>query len=124
VPFEDFRDGDDLSAGLFEVLTSTGKYFWIPAERVTRIELHPVERARDLLWRRATMEVADGPEGEIFLPAIYAPTPEDPAARMGRLTSWSEEQPVRGSGLRTYLVGEEAATLLELTELVFEGAPV
>ena len=32
--FADFRDADDLWAGNFEVLTTTGKYFWIPTERV------------------------------------------------------------------------------------------
>ena len=28
--FDDLRDADDLLAGSFEVLTTTGKYFWIP----------------------------------------------------------------------------------------------
>ena len=32
--FDDMRDADDLLAGSFEVLTTTGKYFWIPTERV------------------------------------------------------------------------------------------
>src|SRR5689334_13966916 len=32
--FDDWRDADDLLAGTFEVLTTTGKYFWIPTERV------------------------------------------------------------------------------------------
>ena len=32
--FDDLRDADDLLAGSFEVLTTTGKYFWIPTERV------------------------------------------------------------------------------------------
>ena len=32
--FDDFRDADDLQAGYFEVLTTTGKYFWIPTERI------------------------------------------------------------------------------------------
>ena len=56
-PFDDFRDLDDLTAAVFEVLTSTGKYYWIPVERVELIELRPVERVRDLLWRRARMVV-------------------------------------------------------------------
>src|SRR5947209_10986486 len=30
-PFEDFRDLDDLLAPVFEVLTSNGKYYWVPA---------------------------------------------------------------------------------------------
>ena len=46
-----------LTAGSFEVLTTTGKYYWIPTERVATVEFHPPKRPRDLLWRRATMSV-------------------------------------------------------------------
>ncbi len=31
------------------------------------------KRPRDLFWRRATMQVADGPDGEVYLPALYPP---------------------------------------------------
>src|SRR5579864_6382695 len=60
--FDDFRDADDLLAGSFEVLTTTGKYFWIPTERVETLEFHPPKRPRDLMWRRASMSVSDGPD--------------------------------------------------------------
>src|SRR5262249_31933199 len=30
--FDDFRDLDDVTASFFEVLTSNGKYYWIPIE--------------------------------------------------------------------------------------------
>src|SRR5215510_6818801 len=33
-PFDDMRDGDDVLATCFEVITTTGKYFWISPERV------------------------------------------------------------------------------------------
>lgn len=119
--FEEFRDCDDSCASFFEVLTSTGKYYWIPMERVTRVELRPIERARDLIWRRAGMQVLGGPDGEVFLPAIYAPLPAQAEARLGRVTEWSEVEPVRGTGLRTFLVGEEPLTMRELGELEFEA---
>ena len=32
--FDDFRDLDDFHGGFFEVLTSTGRYMWIPSETV------------------------------------------------------------------------------------------
>jgi type VI secretion system protein ImpE len=71
-PFDDFRDADDLLAGSFEVLTTTGKYFWIPTERVISAEFHPPKRPRDLIWRRVSMSVQDGPEGDVYIPVIYA----------------------------------------------------
>ena len=36
------------------------------------IEFRQPERPRDLLWRRAHMVVRGGPDGEVFLPALYA----------------------------------------------------
>jgi type VI secretion system protein ImpE len=119
--FQDLRDADDLLAGTFEVLTTTGKYFWIPVERVTSLEFHPPKRPRDLLWRRATMSVADGPDGDVYIPATYAAPDQaaDDSLLLGRSTDWTgpEGGPVRGLGMRTFLVGEEAATIMELTGL-------
>ena len=72
--FDDLRDADDLLAGSFEVLTTTGKYFWIPDRAGAALEFHPPKRPRDLLWRRASMSVADGPDGEVYIPRSMPPT--------------------------------------------------
>lgn len=114
---EDFRDIDDAIGGVLELLTSTGKYYWVPMERVRRLELRPIERPRDLRWRRAGIEVDGGPDGEVYLPAIYAPAPESQEACLGRTTTWSDETPIRGTGLRVFLAGDEAITLHELQTL-------
>lgn len=124
--FDDFRDADDLCAGVFEVLTTTGKYFWIPTERIIEAHFHKPERPRDLFWRRVTMSVRDGPDGDVFIPALYvAPGPgqADPI-RLGRATEWTggDGSPVRGLGQRMFLVGEEGRTVMELGELAFTGA--
>lgn len=123
-PFDDFRDIDDVMAGLFEVITSTGKYYWVPIDRVELLELPKPERARDLGWRRAHMIVADGTDGEVFLPAIYpaADAQLDDRARLGRFTDWTggDGMPVRGIGQRTFLVGEESLPILEIEKIEFE----
>jgi type VI secretion system protein ImpE len=123
--FADFRDLDDLTAPLFEVLTTTGKYFWVPMERVELLEFHAPARARDLLWRRVHMIVRGGPDGEVFLPALYAGThlETDDRLRLGRLTDWSggDGTPVRGKGQRTFLAGEESIAILEIKEITFAG---
>lgn len=124
--FDDFRDADDLCAGFLEVLTTTGKYFWIPTERIAEAIFHPPQRPRDLFWRRVTMSVREGPDGEVFVPALYVPpdaAQPDPL-RLGRATEWTggEGAPVRGIGQRMFLAGEEGRTVMELTTLVFTGA--
>lgn len=125
VPFADFRDADDLCAGFFEVLTTTGKCFWIPTERVAELAFQPPERPRDLYWRRASISVRDGPDGEVFIPAIYlAETAQPDALILGRATEWvgGEGAPTRGLGQRVFLVGEEGRAIMELASLSF-GAP-
>ena len=120
--FEDFRDADDLHAGFFEVLTTTGKYFWIPTERVASIELHPPRRSRDLAWRRAAMSVIDGPDGEVYLPAIYIPPePTGDDISLGRATDWIGEEDglMRGIGQRVFLIGDDAYGVTELSVLRF-----
>jgi type VI secretion system protein ImpE len=128
--FDDMRDGDDLLASCFEVITTTGKYFWVPPHRVILLEFHPMKRPRDLFWRRATMQVADGPEGDVYLPTIYPPVASAAAAltdamRLGRATDWQqagEGGPTRGLGAVTLLVGEEALTWLEMDKVGFQAA--
>ena len=125
VAFDDLRDADDLLAGSFEVLTTTGKYLWIPTERVETLEFHPPKRPRDLLWRRASMSVAAGPDGEVYLPAVYAvDDPMTDALRLGRETDWRQAEggPVRGVGQRLFIVGEDAVPMMELGNFRFDVA--
>jgi type VI secretion system protein ImpE len=121
--FDDLRDLDDLTAPLLEVLTSTGKYFWVPMERVEWLEFHPPQRPQDLLWRRAHMVVAGGPDGEVFLPALYphSPASQDDQLRLGRGTQWTggDGAPVQGLGQRIFLVGDQDKTILELKQIEF-----
>ncbi|NLS07992.1 tetratricopeptide repeat protein [Rhizobium sp. P32RR-XVIII] len=123
--FADFRDADDLSTGNFEILSATGKYFWIPTERVESIEFHPPKRPRDLFWRRCTMMVRDGPDGDVYLPALYQAMHREGGAaqsdslRLGRATEWTKSEPVCGIGQRIYLAGDEGLPMQQLTLLEF-----
>jgi type VI secretion system protein ImpE len=124
--FDDFRDADDLHAGFFEVLTTTGKYFWIPTERVESVVFDKPKRARDLYWRRATMSVRQGPDGVVYLPAIYASDNPDlgDEIRLGRATDWfgGPDGPVRGVGQRIFLAGDHAISATDITEIAFGAA--
>ena len=121
--FEDFRDLDDLTAPVFEVLTANGNYYWVPVETVELVEFHKPERARDLFWRPAHMVVTDGPDGVVYLPALYHGTHtfSDEAVKLGRGTHWDggDGLPYVGRGLREYLVGDAAKTILEIDTVQF-----
>ena len=117
--FTGWRDADDRTAGVLELLTSTGNYVWVPLEQVRSLRLMPVERLRDIVWRPAEIEVADGPTGLIYLPAIYHAAAADmtPLHRLGRATDWVEGERVRGLGQRVWLVGNEDVALSDFTQL-------
>lgn len=129
-PFDDMRDGDDVLACCFEAITTTGKYFWLPPERIVDLQLHPLKRPRDLFWRRASVQVADGPDGDVYLPTIYPPLDKDAgeptdALRLGRATDWlqiGEGGPTRGIGAVTLVVGEDSKTWLEMDSIQFQSA--
>jgi type VI secretion system protein ImpE len=121
--FTDFRDLDDLTSDVFEVLTRTGKYYWIPAERVELLEFNPPERPLDLIWRPARMVVRDAFDAEVHLPAIYGLLDgADDAVRLGRRTDWVGEPPapVRGVGQRMFaLDGDRELGVMELATVHF-----
>lgn len=123
--FADFRDLDDLVSGVFEVLTKTGRYYWIPAERVELLEFTAPERPLDLLWRPVRMVVRDAFDAEVHVPAIYGMRDgSDDASRLGRRTDWRGEPPapVRGVGQRVFLLdGDREAGIMELDTVTFGG---
>lgn len=127
-PFDDFRDLDDLCACFFEVLTSNGKYYWIPIEQVRQLEFRPPERPQDLLWRRVNMTVENGPEGEVFLPVVYPGTTRhgDEQLMLARGTDWiqNDNEPIRGLGQRSFLVGEQDIPILQIKEIEFNVATI
>ena len=125
--FDDLRDLDDLCAPFLEVLTSTGKYYWVPTNCIDSIEFRAPKRPRDLLWRQALMAVNGGPDGEVYIPCLYADSQShaEDRVRLGRVTDWAggdDALPVRGLGQRMFLVGDEACPILQITELKFTAS--
>lgn len=123
VAFDDFRDADDIFAAMIEVHTAGGEYLWVPTERLRALSFDAPKRPRDLYWRRASIEMKDGQEGVVYIPAIYPWTAKDMPnpLRLGRGTEWQEDAGlVRGLGMREFLVGDEAKTLTEFEEITFD----
>jgi type VI secretion system protein ImpE len=119
-PFDLLRDCDDIFGPVLEVM-ARGDYFWIALEQLDKVIVRPPQFPRDLLWLPARVEVRGGPAGDVFLPVLYPGSNEhaDDTIKLGRLTDWTnpDKGPVRGVGLRTFLLGDEAISLLEWREL-------
>lgn len=121
--FSDLRDLDDLTSSFFEVLTSNGKYYWVPMENIVSIEFSPPETVKDLLWRNVNLSVSDGLNGEVYLPVRYSETrnSEVESLKLGRETDWTDPEKgfVCGIGQREFLVGEDVVPIMELNRIEF-----
>lgn len=127
--FTGIQDMDDRLRGVLEVITASGKYFWVPWKNVRSLEFSAPERPMDLIWRKTLIDVIDGPEGEVYVPVRY-PVPTgagwDDALKLGRATDWSgdESTAVTGLGQRMLLLGEDAVSIMELKNLQIDEAEV
>jgi type VI secretion system protein ImpE len=121
--FTDLRDLDDVTAEVFEVLTQTGKYYWIEMSRVDFVEFTAPQRPLDLIWRPARMVVREAFDANVHLPAVYGTLQgADAASRLGRRTEWvgEEGEAVVGIGQRTFVIdGEDAVGMLAIGRIAF-----
>jgi type VI secretion system protein ImpE len=123
-PFDGISDLDELTSSFFEVFTATGKYYWIAADTVERLEFVAPVTAQDLLWRTARMALRKGAtalDGLVFFPTLYegSHTSADDQVKLGRMTDWigGETAPYRGLGQRVFEVGGLEVPILELGRL-------
>ena len=120
---EDFRDYNDLTMCVFEMIIKEA-YVWVPMEEVKKIEFFEAKSLRDLFWRQARVETRAGLGGEMFLPALYVDSfkSDDEAARLGRKTDWRDvgSEVFIGEGLREFFTEGEAKTILEIGEIEFD----
>ncbi len=90
-PFEWIADADVRLGPVCEAMVN-GKYYWIPFERLSRIEVEAPTDLRDLVWAPARLTFANGGEQVAFLPARYpgSELAEDDDVRLGRKTQWRD----------------------------------
>jgi type VI secretion system protein ImpE len=119
--FEDFRDCDDLTGPVLELLLHD-KYTWVPFEQINSIEIVAPQNLRDLLWTSARIEAADGTVAEAFLPTRYAGSSDYPndEVKLGRRTEWNEKNLAVGS--RLFLVDDEEKQIFEASTIQFDHA--
>jgi type VI secretion system protein ImpE len=122
-PFQSLRDCDDLFAFVLEVLAQGG-YYWVPLEQIESLTINPPKTPRDLLWLSARLEMKES-AGNVHLPALYPGSHEhaDNQVKLGRLTDWkaANEGPTQGIGARTFLVDDDAISLLDWRQLVLNA---
>jgi len=121
--FQNFRNADDLFAGVLEVFAH-GRYIWLGLEQLRHLTIKPPRYPRDLLFIPVHLETEES-EGDIFLPSTYPGTYEHVSdeVKLGRMTEWKDlgESVTMGVGLHTFLHGEDISGILEWRTWSAEG---
>ena len=122
VEAEDFRDYNDLTSCVFEVIVKD-TYIWLPMEQVEKIEFIAPKSLRDLFWIQAKVETTNGTNGEMFFPSLYANSfkSDNDQVRLGRMTDWKDlgEDVYIGEGMRMFWSEGKDKPILELNEIEF-----
>lgn len=120
--FSDFRDYNDLTMCVFEAILK-GQYMWLPIEQIEKIEFFERKWLRDVYWMQAQVEMTNGTNGEMFLPALYANSwkNEDDQIRLGRAVDWREagDDIYVGEGIKLFWMDGRDKTILDLKTLEF-----
>ncbi|WP_412065299.1 type VI secretion system accessory protein TagJ [Rhizobium sp. SYY.PMSO] len=117
-PVSDFRDLDDRIPHALEVIMTGGAYLWIDFSRIAALRVEPIARPRDLAFRRAELELADGASAPVLLPAIYHGT-KGSKLLLGRETEWVDEPTgiTTGRGQKCFLAGDDLVSFHDLASL-------
>lgn len=88
-PFEWIADADGRLGPMLELILN-GKYYWVPFNRITQIELDAPTDLRDLVWLPAHVQWTNGGQAVALVPARYpgSEASESPAIRLARKTEW------------------------------------
>lgn len=118
----DFRDYNDLTSGILEVIIKDS-YVWVPFEQIEKITFEAPKSQRDYFWRQATLETDNGTNGDVFIPALYNDSwrSADDAIRLGKAADWRDlgEDIYIGEGAKLFAAGADHKTIFDLDELEF-----
>jgi type VI secretion system protein ImpE len=120
--FSDFRDYNDLTMCVFEVIFKDN-YLWLPFDSVVKIDFSEPKTLRDLYWIQAQVEMTNGSNGEMFFPALYSGTwkSSNDQVRLGRMTDWRDagDDVFIGEGTKLYWMDGRDKSMLDIRSLEF-----
>jgi len=126
-PFEWIADADMRLGPVCEAVIN-GRYYWVPYERLSRIDLEPPADLRDVVWLPAHFQFANGGEAVGVIPTRYAGSDSsgDHQLALARKTIWTEQAPEVFSGLGQRILttdsGERA--LMDIRTILMTPAPL
>ena len=103
--FEWIADADMRLGPVCEAVIN-GRYYWVPFERLTKVDLEAPTDLRDVVWTPAHFQFSNGGEAVGLIPTRYpgSESAADDQLRLARKTVWSEVSPdvFTGQGQRQF----------------------
>lgn len=119
---EDFRDYNDATMCLFEVIFKDS-YTWLPFENIVKIEFFSPKSLRDLFWLQAQVEMTNGTSGEMFFPTLYSGSwkHDNDMVRLARMTDWLDigNDLFTGEGTKLYWMDGKDRSILDIQSIEF-----
>jgi type VI secretion system protein ImpE len=126
--FEWLADADQRLGPVLETLVN-GRYFWIPLQRISRIELEAPVDLRDAVWTPASFIWTNGAQSVGLIPTRYdgtvaaAANPGDEALLLARRTEWIGEGAGQGLGQRMLVSDAGDHPLMDVRLIEFDAQP-
>jgi len=123
--FEWIADADSRLGPTLEAVIN-GRYYWLPWNRLAKVDIDPPEDLRDRIWMPAHFEFTNGGDVVGLIPTRYPDT--DLAAgdllALSRRTDWRETAPGVFVGLGQRLITTDTAefALMDMRSVVLEPA--
>lgn len=105
-------------------IVSAGRYAWLPFAQLRKLEMGTIAGLLDLIWRPATLTLADGMIVRGFVPVRYPGSEEgSDAIRLSRETQWAEvgETTIIACGQKTWMTDTGDIGLLDVSTLTLDG---
>jgi len=119
---EDFRDYNDLTSCILEVIIKDS-YVWVPFEQLEKLEITPPKGLRDLFCLLGKMETSSGTNGEILIPTLYSGSykHDNDQVRLGRMTDWRDagEEIFIGEGTKLFWMDGQDKPILDINLIEF-----
>lgn len=114
-PFEWIADADGRLGPTLEAIVN-GRYYWIPFERIRRIEIEPPSDLRDCVWMPAVFTWANDGQAAGLIPVRYPGTlaAHDSTLALARRTEWIGADVARPIGQRMFATDANEYALFDV----------
>jgi type VI secretion system protein ImpE len=117
VSFEWLADADSRLGPVLEAIIN-GRYYWVPIQRIARIDIEPPTDLRDLVWLPARFLWKNQGDAVGMIPSRYpgSEASTDSQVQLGRRTEWTEPAPgvFQGIGQRLLATDQGEYAIMDI----------